>query len=236
MLFVLSAVPAGCTQERSSTGNAVKVFVTAPKEVNPPTLEYIIGPPDEISVHAPNIKEIDNSKQEVRSDGRISLNLLGEVRVAGLTPEKACDLLKQIAEKYYVNPDIKIEVVAKSKFYSITGRGVLNQGKRPFTGNDTVLKAIAEAGFNFETGWPEQVWLSRPPKNGNDKATVVVDFEHMAETGDLAQNYILEEGDIIMIPDTPLSSLNHKLELLLGPVTGVGAAAGSGSAIVKPGG
>ena len=211
----------GCTDKLASTPNAEGakgVFKRAdPHESS--QMEYVVDPPDEIQIKAPNIKEIDGSKQVVRSDGKISLNLLGEVKVSGLTPAQVQKALVELANKYYTNPDIKVEVVANSKFYTIFGRGQTTGGKKPYTGNDTIIKALAESGMN-ENAWPQQIWLVRPNRNGGPPARAVVDFVKIQQTGDMSQNYVLQEGDIITIPDSPLSSFNFKATQVLGPVSG----------------
>ena len=131
--------------------------------------EYVVDPPDEIQIKAPNIKEVDGSKQVVRADGKISLNLLGEIKVSGLDPRADPEnRSSKSATKFYTNPDIKVEVIANSKYYTIFGRGSTTGGKKPYTGNDTVIKALAEAGMN-EQAWPQQIWVVRPARNGEPR-------------------------------------------------------------------
>jgi polysaccharide export outer membrane protein len=219
----------GCTDKLASTPNAegnTGTFKVASGH-DASVFEYVVDPPDEIQLKAPNIKEIDGSKQVVRADGKISLNLLGEVKVSGQTPAQIQKVLVDIATKYYTNPDIKVEVVANSKFYYIFGRGVSTGGKKPYTGNDTVIKALAESGMN-EQAWPQQVWVVRPEHDGQPGARAVVDFMKMSQTGTMAQNYVLQPNDTVTVPDSPLSSFNFKFTQVLGPVTGatqVGAVA-----------
>lgn len=216
-----AALLLGCTQKLASTPNAEGkngVFKVASGHDTQP-LEYIVDPPDEVQIKAPNIKEIDGSKQVVRADGKISLNLLGEVKVSGLSPAQIQKVLVDLATKYYTNPDIKVEIVANSKFYTIFGRGQTTGGKKPYTGNDTVIKALAEAGMN-EQAWPQQIIVVRPSRDGAQPARAVVDFVKIQQTGDLSQNYVLHEGDIITIPDSPLSSFNFKATQILGPISG----------------
>src|SRR5688500_6749728 len=193
----LALLFAGCQSARTSTPNAEGasgVFNHA-TEHQVSTREYRVDPPDEIIIKSPNIKELDNQRQRVRPDGKISLNLLDEVYVAGLTPSELNALLKKLITKYYDNPDIKVEVIANSKFYYVFGNGVLKQGRYAYTGRDTVIGALAEAGFSMDA-WPKQVRVSRPGKNGQANATAVVDFEKVWGYGDLAQNYLLDEGDV----------------------------------------
>jgi polysaccharide biosynthesis/export protein len=226
---------AGCQSARESTPNAegsAGVFHHA-TEHQVSSREYRVDPPDEIIVRAPNIKELDQQRQRVRPDGKVSLNMLDEVYVAGLTPTEVNALLKKLMSKYYENPDIKVEVVANSKFYYVFGFGVLKQGRYAYTGRDTVIGALAEAGFNNEA-WPEQVLVSRPGKNGEPNATAVVDFSKIWGYGDLSQNYLLEEGDIIEVRLSKLSKFNRDFSALLSPVTGASSAVVSGQVIASP--
>jgi len=181
--------------------------------------EYRIDPPDDIVIKAPDIKELDGQKQTVRPDGKISLELVGEVSVAGKTPVEVAEELKRLASKFYVMPQVRVEVVANSKFYYVFGFGSRGANKFPYTGRVTVVSAIADAGFSVEA-WPQQIRLSRPGRDGEPNATAVIDFTKIASTGDMRQNYLVEDGDIIEIPFSPLAAWNVSLQQLLGPFTG----------------
>ena len=226
----------GCESARESTPNAEGeggLFQQASQHVVS-SREYRIDPPDEIIVKAPNVKELDGQKQKVRPDGKVSLNLLGEVYIAGLTPTEVNDLLQKLTKQYYTNADVKVEVIANSKFYYVFGQGVAGQGRFAYTGRDTVVTALAQAGFDNKA-WPEQVRLSRPGKDGGTPATAVIDFKRVYGYGDLTQNYLLEEGDLIEIPMSPLWKWNERTTQILGPITGAAGAAGSTAAVVSPG-
>src|ERR1044071_2484044 len=108
----------GCESARQSTPNAEGdngIFHKAtPHQLA--SREYRVDPPDEIVVKAPSIKELDGVRQKVRPDGKISLNLVGDVYVVGMTPSEINALLKKMVSKYYeADPDVKVEVVANSK-------------------------------------------------------------------------------------------------------------------------
>ena len=78
------------------------------KEVS--ATEYRVAPPDKLAIKAPGIKELEGLVTQIRPDGKISVNLLGEVYVAGKTPEEISKSLTEAANKYYNNADIKVEV------------------------------------------------------------------------------------------------------------------------------
>src|SRR5437870_7325094 len=104
LILTLVALGAGCSRE--STPNAVGphgVFRNA-GEHEVTQREYRVDPPDEIILHAPDIKEIDNQRLVVRPDGKISLDLVGEVLVAGKTPVEIADELKRLIAPFYVKP------------------------------------------------------------------------------------------------------------------------------------
>ena len=217
----------GCTQARQSD-----VVAEGPQGVFRPytekdvsATEYRVAPPDKLMIRAPGIKELDQFVTQIRPDGKISVNLLGEIYVANKTPEELNKLLTEAANKYYNNVEVKVEVAEyASKFYQVFGTAVRDGGKKPYTGRNTVISALAQAGFN-EDAWPQQVSISRPAKNGQPRATAIIDMKKMYMTGDTSQNYLLEENDIVYVPDSPLASWEKNTRKLLGPLTGIGGAA-----------
>lgn len=218
--LALLGLVAGCSQARKSDLQAEgpQGLFRPATEKDVSAIEYRVAPPDKLAIQAPGIKELDKLTTQIRPDGKISINLLGEVFVAGKTPEEINKLLLEAANKYYNNPDIKVEIVEyASKHYSVVGTSVRDQGKKPFTGRDTVVSALAEAGFT-DDAWPQQVALSRPAKGNQPRATAIVDFKQMAMTGDMRQNYLIEENDIIYIPNSPLAEWRIKTNNVAGPL------------------
>lgn len=224
--------------ERKSTPNAElgnnSVFHNA-GEHGVTLREYRIDPPDEIVIRAPKIPELDGQRRTVQTNGKIPLPLLGEVNVTGLTPDEAAKELMLKVSKFYVNPDIHLEVLANSKFYYVFGGGAVKPGRFPYAGRVTVVSALAEAGFN-PAAWPEQVRLSRPGRNGAPNATAIVDFTKVWDSGNLQQNYLLEDGDIIYLPITPLAAWGFATSELLSPLLNTTALITAGGSIVRPGG
>jgi polysaccharide export outer membrane protein len=223
----------GCAQERKSDANAEgpKGLFRPYTERDVTATEYRVAPPDKLLVRAPGVKEMDNVVTQIRPDGKITLNLLREVYVANRTPDEIGRLLTEAASKYYNNVQVTVEVAEyASKFYEVFGLAVRDGGRKPYTGRNTVVAALAGAGFN-ERAWPQQVSISRPPKDGRPKATVIVDMKHMYMTGDTRQNYLLEEGDIVYVPDSPLEAWADNTRKVLAPLT---MTVGAGQAVTGP--
>lgn len=179
--------------------------------------QYTVMPPDTIAIHSPTAPEIDGVTQRVRPDGKVALRLLGEVHVAGLnTSEIAAKLRTQLA-RYYVEPEVVVDVAQyRSKFYYIFGQ-VMSPGPKPYNGRDTLLKALAEAQPNF-LAWRSQIRVTRPSPGGGEKQTLVVDLDKMVRTGNTERNILLQEGDVIEVPPTPLAWMGLRVRELLYPV------------------
>ncbi len=217
----------GCTEARQSDIQAEgpQGLFRPASENEVSATEYRVGPPDKLAIRATGIKEMDGTPTTIRPDGKISLNLIGEIYVAGKTPEELSKIVTQAANKYYNNVEVKVEIAEyASKFYTVSGTAVRDGGKKPYTGRNTVISALAQAGFT-EDAWPQQVSVSRPAKKGQPRATAIIDMKLMYMTGDTRQNYLLEEDDIIYVPNSPLAQWEKDTRKILGPLTGsMGAA------------
>ena len=228
---------AGCNTARKSdlTAEGPQGLFRPATELDVTAKEYRVAPPDKLAIRATTIPELKEFVTQIRPDGKVAMNLLGEVYVTNKTPEEISKELTQLATKYYHNPDIRVEVAEyASKFYEVFGTAVHNGGRKPYTGRNTVISALAEAGFT-DDAWPQQVSVSRPAKNGQPRATAIVDLKKMYMTGDMRQNYLLEEGDIVFIPDSPLATWRKTTENIAGPL-GTGAGTVGAMQSVSPAG
>jgi polysaccharide biosynthesis/export protein len=182
--------------------------------------DYKVNPPDVIQVSAPGISELNEQRVTVRPDGYVSLSLLGDVYVADKTPGEIAEELRKAALKYYdrnIADGLAVQVVEfKSKVVYVFGQ-VRQPGIKPFGGNDTVLHVLAEAQLG-EDAWAEKVVIVRPNEDVNVKQRVTVDLKQMYASGQASQNYVLEEGDVIYVPPTPLARVNATFTKLLAPI------------------
>lgn len=188
-----------------------------------PLGEYHVMPPDKIRVIAPRIKEIDQAAAQVSTDGTVSLNLVGRINVAGLTPSEIAEKIAQKAGQFYKTDALDINVIVteyKSQVIYIFGQ-VLSPGVKPFTGRDTVIKVLADAKLN-ELAWPQKVIIVRPSEDLNVHQRVTVDLKTMFETGSATQNFLLEEGDVVYVPPSPLAELNITFKKILFPIRPLG--------------
>ena len=207
---------------------------TTPASMPLPTGFIGLDPPDEITLRAPKIRN-STTRHGRPAQWKDPLPLLGEVSITGLTPDEAAAYVQQLASKYYIKPDIHMEVVAQSKFYYIFGIGANKTGKQAYNGRVTVVSALAEAGFNL-TSWPEQVHISRPRRRPETPMQPWWSIYQGMDYGNLSQNYLLEEETLsICRLATPLAAWSIATSQLLAPILNTTALVTVGGQIVKPG-
>ena len=180
-------------------------------------IEYRIGIPDTVGISAPRILEIDGETQQIQPDGKINLRLLGEIKVVGMTAKEIAAKLEVLLGRFYVDPKVSVRIVGyRSKVFYVHGQADA-PGPRPYTGRDTLIDAVLDAGVGFMS-WTSRVSVTRPSHDGTPAQTLLVDIDKMLKTGDWSENILLEPDDIVFIPPTPLAWVGQRVQEVLYPV------------------
>jgi len=159
---------------------------------------FVIGAGDVLSINV--WKEPDLSKSiPVRSDGKISMPLAGEVQAAGRTPLK---LEQDIAEKlknYISEPEVTVIVQQiNSQKFNILGQ-VARPGSYLLTSAATVVDAIAIAGGFRDFAKKKSMYVLR--QNGEGTQTKLpFNYKEVIKGQNLQQNVKLQPGDTIVVP------------------------------------
>lgn len=194
----------------------LKSFVQA-HEGDVAATDYRVDPPDVLVITSPSAPEIDGATVTVGVDGKISLNLVGDVKVSSLTPREIAMKLEELLGRYYVEPKVDVHVAGyQSKQIFVFGE-VGAPGPKPFTGRDTVLEVLGLTQLT-RLAWGAQVKVIRPSADPAERHEVVIDVDRMMQTGDLTQNFLLQEGDIVYVPPTPLAWAGLRMQDVLFPV------------------
>ncbi|MBN1765337.1 MAG: polysaccharide biosynthesis/export family protein [Sedimentisphaerales bacterium] len=217
VLFFVLIGGVGCFSSHSKN---IAEFMK-PYQVDVTSPDYILQPPDEIEVLCAKIPELNLQRQQIRPDGRVSFEALGEIKVTGKTPAQVADELKQKAAQLYTlsgDKPIDVRITAyRSKVYYVLGE-VDIPGPKIHTGRVTLLTAITEANPAV-TGWTQRIQVIRPSVEENsDPKIFEVNFDKMIVKGDLRKNVLLQEGDIVYVPPTPLSSVAMVVEEFVRPI------------------
>jgi len=160
--------------------------------------EYRIGAKDllEISVFG-----LDEMSQTVRvsEKGKITLPLLGEIEVEGLTKARLEKKLSQLLEeKYLQNPQVTVFIKEyQSKRVFMLG-AVEKPGPYELLGNQTLLQFISQAGgLTSDVG--DEIIIFRQLHDGSNKS-LRIPIDDLILEGDTSLNIALEPNDIVNIP------------------------------------
>ena len=192
-VIVMLAVQAGA-QTSSASAPASASASSADK---PHDDSFVIGNDDVLAINV--WKEPDISRSiPVRSDGKISLPLVGEVQAAGLTPLK---LEKDIAAKlknFISEPEVTVMVQqVNSQKFNILGQ-VTKPGSYVIANSPTVLDAIALAGGFRDFAKKKSIYVLRHSASGESRLTF--NYKEVSEGKNMAQNVKLQPGDTIIVP------------------------------------
>ncbi len=172
----------------------------APVEVDPrrrPGETYEIGDGDVLAVSVWHESEISR-QLVVRSDGMISLPLIGDILASGQTPQ---DLARVIADKlksYLTDPRVTVIVTeVHSRWFMVLGE-VVRPGKFPLTRPTTILEALSETGGFHEFARLSKIYVLHQV----DGKTVRLPFHYdkVVKGQKLTENIELSNGDTIVVP------------------------------------
>ncbi len=107
--------------------------------------EVTLSPSDIIEIRFFYTPEL-NKTQTIRPDGKIVLQLIGEVTAAGKTPSKLTNELYLLYKRYFQQLDIAVFVESYSNRYVLVGGEVNSPGDIPLLRNLSALEAIMLAG------------------------------------------------------------------------------------------
>jgi len=175
--------------------------------------EYKIGPGDVLTITFWDGAKSVPYSTAVRPDGKISYSYMDDITVSGRTSHEVDEILTTALKKYIREP--RIDVVVKeyrSKTAllfgqinrldtSISGIGT-GPGKYPLTGKTRILDLIVMAGGPITGEEFANADLRRVEVARKGKSYTVNLYEAMFK-GDMSQNIVIDNGDIITVPELP---------------------------------
>jgi polysaccharide export outer membrane protein len=158
---------------------------------------YIIGPMDILEIQV--WKEPDFSRQAlVRPDGKITLPLVGDLHVSGMTTMALKELLTEQLKDFIDSPEVTVILVeSHSKNFYIIGK-ITRPGTYPLMKDMTVLQAISVAGGLGEWADSDSIRIIR--KSGGKEKILHFDYKEVISGKNLEQNIVLQPNDTIVVP------------------------------------
>ncbi|HYN01398.1 MAG TPA: polysaccharide biosynthesis/export family protein [Vicinamibacteria bacterium] len=194
LLALLQAPPPAETPAAPGAPAAVPATVPATPG------DYEVGPGDVIEVAVYGNDDLSRIPT-VQTNGSISLPLLGEVQVAGLTvAEVQRKITNLLAKDYLVNPQVEVKVRDyNSQYVSVVGE-VNSPGRKPLRGKTRLIDLLSEGG-GFKPTASGEVMITRTDgefEGGGKSITVRITRSASPSMQDLVNLELqLKTGDII---------------------------------------
>ncbi len=209
----------GCGGTRpalSDAGSAVDAannaqnFVTTGTALAPlPPAVYRISALDELEIRVRYHERLNNIVK-VRPDGRITLEDLGDIMVAGMKPASVDSLITDLYSGIVHEPEVSVFVRSFADLSLYVVGEVRDPGTVEMKPQMTVLQALAAAKGPVRTAKMNSVILLRRAANGELKATRL-DLAGTMVKNAAYQDYYVQPEDIIFVPKTFIASVTNFL-------------------------
>jgi polysaccharide export outer membrane protein len=158
--------------------------------------DFTIGNDDVLAINV--WKEPDFSRSiQVRSDGKISLPLVGEIQAEGLTPLQLEHNITAKLQDYITKPKVTVIVEQiNSKKFNILGQ-VTKPGSYSLAVSPTIVDAIAIAGGFRDFAKQKSIYVLRNSAAGRQTR---IAFNYKDFLKGMAQNVKLEPSDTVVVP------------------------------------
>lgn len=158
---------------------------------------FVIGVDDVLTIRFWSDTQLSGDAL-VRPDGRISLNLLGDVMAVGHTPEQLSEVLEKAASKFLTDPDATVIVKeVRSRKVFVLGPGIARSGVVPLTSEMNVLQLIATSGGLLEYADKENIVIIRT-ENGRERR-IKFNYNDVIKGKNVQQNILLQPNDTILV-------------------------------------
>lgn len=159
--------------------------------------DYQIGPGDDLHIVVWRNEELTMTVP-VRPDGWISLPLVNDVQVAGLTPMQVREKLTEELGTHVSAPLVSV-IVARvgSNKASILGN-VRRPGRYDLESRTSVLDALALAGGPDEFANKSEIFVLR--SEGDRYRQIPFDYTKALVPNSEGFNVLLKPGDIVIVP------------------------------------
>jgi polysaccharide export outer membrane protein len=195
----------------ASAGTAMAQQQRAPRLTTVTEERYRLTPGDVLEVQFRYSPEF-NQTVTVQPDGYISLEIGGDLKVAGLTVEQTREAILRKARTRLQDPVATIVLKEFQKPYFVIAGEVALPGKIEMRERVTALQAIMLAGGMKEGARSSQVVVFR--QINSDTAEVkLLNLKNIHRTADLENDLTLQPGDMVYVPRDKISKIERFMKL-----------------------
>lgn len=168
---------------------------------------YILHAGDVLTLSYRYTPEYDQTVT-IEPDGFVTLDIVGDVKLAGLTMDEAHDAIVKRASVRLNKPELDLGLKDFQKPYFVVAGEVEKPGKFEMREDTTALQAVLMAGGFKDSARDTRVILFR--KINSDTAEVhQLDLHNIHKTSELEHDMELEPGDMILVTRNKLEHFSR---------------------------
>jgi polysaccharide export outer membrane protein len=212
LLTCLCALSAGCASYRPVVETPVDDLIRASAALEAGS--YLIDVGDALTVKFYYHPELDFDVP-VRSDGRISLSLIGELPATGRTTGQLSSDISAAYRSHLNQPDATV-IMKSASGHRVFVTGEVNApGAFVLQGNETALSVLSLAGgLSDRATYKKVVLIRRLPRSSMPMVTVL-DLRKALNGSDTRQDVRIIANDIVYVPRTGSAQANVELKNLI---------------------
>jgi polysaccharide export outer membrane protein len=193
LLFIVVFALAGCQTDEFGGSSQPGSGVSKQSQTEPVTLRE----GDTLNISLPGSSSLDTS-QQIRTDGKIVLPLIGEVVAAGKTPEELQNELLNLYKSQVAVKQVTVTVQSSTIPVYVTG-AVLRPGPVTVNHQISALDAVMEAGgFDYTRANLRAVVVVRQEKDRTVRYKLNL---KKALAGSEGEPFYLKPYDIVYVPE-----------------------------------
>ncbi len=187
----------------------------------PDSRRYKLNPGDIVEVIYRYTPEF-NQTVTILPDGYVVLQIVGDVKLEGLTLEEAKAAILKRASVRLKDPEVSLLLKFFQKPYYVVAGEVNKPGRFEMDEPITALQSVMLAGGFNDSAKTSRVVVFRKINKQFAKVTIL-DLKDIRKTSDLENDLELESGDIVFIPRNNFSKFEKYIRLtsigtLLNPI------------------
>jgi polysaccharide export outer membrane protein len=185
---------------------------TARLRTKPP--DYQVQAGDQLDIRFFYNQEL-NEVSVVRPDGKIALQLIGEIEVQGLSPQQLTALLTEKYTSRLAHPDVTVMVKSFTKQRVFVDGEVGRPGLIELNGPMTVMEAVASAGGLKDTAKSNEIIVIRRALPDQPPVILKANLKELLAGQQKGEDHLLSPFDVVFVPRSSIANVNRWVDQYL---------------------
>lgn len=149
-----------------------------------------------------------NQTVTIQPDGYVNLDIVGELRIAGMTLDQVHAAVVERASARLNKPEVNVTLKEFEKPYIVVAGEVEKPGRFDFYDKTTALQAVLLAGGFKGSAQQTRVYIFRRV-NGDLAEVHQLNLHKVRSSRDLERDLALEPGDMLLVPPSKLEHISR---------------------------